>query len=91
MRMCSCRRFYVREMPMDNEAEVFLNSVPLLASLTREERTQLVQALDERTYEKDEWVIRQVCSSLPCLVQLKSLYVGHGNGCGCKKSGQASL
>ena len=50
---------------MDNEAEVFLNSVPLLASLSREERQQLVQALVEQVYEQEAWVIQQVSINAP--------------------------
>lgn len=53
----------MREVTVDNEAEVFLNSVPLLASLSREERQQLVQALVEQVFDQDAWVIRQVCSA----------------------------
>ena len=45
---------------MENEAEVFLNSVPLFAGLTREEKTQVVQALQEEAYQQGDWVIRQV-------------------------------
>ena len=51
---------------MENEAEVFLNSVPLLSSLSREERMLLLQALEERVYEQDAWVIRQV-GAVQCL------------------------
>ena len=45
---------------MENEAEVFLNSVPLFAGLMREEKTLVVQALQEETFDQGEWVIRQV-------------------------------
>lgn len=45
---------------MENEGEVFLNSVPLLASLSREDRVRLLQALEEKVYDRDAWVIRQV-------------------------------
>ena len=55
----SCGRYYVREVTVENEGEVFLNSVPLLASLSREDRVRLLQALEEKVYERDAWVIRQ--------------------------------
>ena len=51
---------------MENEAEVFLNSVPLFAGLTREEKTQVVQALQEESYQQGDWVIRQVFFSTCC-------------------------
>jgi cGMP-dependent protein kinase 2 len=42
-----------------NELEVFLNSVPLLNSLNKEERITLADAMEERRYEKDQRVITQ--------------------------------
>ena len=60
MRLEVCCRYHVREVVVENEAEVFLNSVPLFAGLTREEKTQVVQALQEESYQQGDWVIRQV-------------------------------
>ena len=56
LHMC---RFHVREVPVENEAEVFLNSVPLFSGLMREEKTLVVQALQEESFEQGEWIIRQ--------------------------------
>lgn len=47
---------------MENEAEVFLNSVPLFSGLMREEKMLVVQALQEEYFEQGQWVIRQVGS-----------------------------
>ena len=52
---------------MENEAEVFLNSVPLFSGLMREEKMLVVQALQEEYFEQGQWVIRQVGSGpRPC-------------------------
>lgn len=44
--------------------ELFLNSVPILASLTREEKMMLVDALEEQAYPPSSRVINQVCTCL---------------------------
>lgn len=48
-----CYRFFVRETQENqvSQVELFLNSVPILAPLTKEERMRLVDALEEVTYQ----------------------------------------
>ncbi len=57
----SCRH-HVREVHQDetSQVELFLNSVPILASLTREEKMMLVDALEEQAYAPASRVINQV-------------------------------
>lgn len=64
----------MREVHQDetSQVELFLNSVPILASLTREEKMMLVDALEEQAYAPASRVINQVCiastsASLPSL------------------------
>lgn len=45
-----------------SQVELFLNSVPILASLTREEKMMLVDALEEQAYAPASRVINQVGS-----------------------------
>lgn len=54
-------RTYIQEGAENkiNELEVFLNSVPLLNSLNKEERIILADAMEEKKYEKDQRVITQ--------------------------------
>ena len=40
--------------------ELFLNSVKLLANLTRDEKTRLLDALDEQSYQPGAAVVMQV-------------------------------
>ena len=51
-----------------NEVATFLNSVPLLNGLTREEKMRLLDALEERTFKPGERIVSQViantCSSI---------------------------
>ena len=58
----------MREVHQDetSQVELFLNSVPILASLTREEKMMLVDALEEQAYPPASRVINQVCTAL-CL------------------------
>ena len=59
----------MREVHQDetSQVELFLNSVPILASLTREEKMMLVDALEEQAYAPASRVINQVCiASTPC-------------------------
>lgn len=53
----------MREVHQDetSQVELFLNSVPILASLTREEKMMLVDALEEQAYAPASRVINQVC------------------------------
>ncbi len=46
------RRYFVREVQETqvSQVELFLNSVPILSPLTKEERMRLVDALEEVTY-----------------------------------------
>lgn len=62
----SCR-YYVRELHQDetSQVELFLNSVPILSSLTRDEKMMLVDALEEQVFAPAAKVINQVC----CLSQ----------------------
>lgn len=55
-------RHHVREVHQDetSQVELFLNSVPILASLTREEKMMLVDALEEQAYAPASRVINQV-------------------------------
>ena len=59
--VCVCRH-HVREVHQDetSQVELFLNSVPILASLTREEKMMLVDALEEQVYPPASRVINQV-------------------------------
>jgi cGMP-dependent protein kinase 2 len=45
-------RYYVREVQenQSSQVEIFLNSVPILSPLSREEKLRLVDAFDESTY-----------------------------------------
>ena len=43
-----------------NEVATFLNSVPLLNGLTREEKMRLLDALEERTYQPGARIVSQV-------------------------------
>ena len=43
-----------------SQVEVFLNSVPLLASLSREEKLKLASVLEERTFMPEERVVKEV-------------------------------
>ena len=55
-------RYYVREI-QETEAsqiELFLNSVPILASLSRDEKLRLVDALEQQTFKPTARVINQV-------------------------------
>lgn len=45
-----------------SQVELFLNSVPLLASLSREEKLLLVDALEEQTFPAGTCVVKQVQS-----------------------------
>ena len=58
-----CYRYHVRELHQDetSQVELFLNSVPILASLTRDEKMMLVDALEEQTFAPAAKVINQVC------------------------------
>lgn len=58
-------RHHVREVHQDetSQVELFLNSVPILASLTREEKMMLVDALEEQAYAPASRVINQVCTA----------------------------
>ncbi len=47
-----------------SQVEVFLNSVPILASLSREEKLKLADALEEHTFEPQQVIIEEVCYSL---------------------------
>lgn len=57
----------MREVHQDetSQVELFLNSVPILASLTREEKMMLVDALEEQAYPPASRVINQVGAMLP--------------------------
>lgn len=54
-------RHHVREVHQDetSQVELFLNSVPILASLTRDEKMMLVDALEEKSYAPASRVINQ--------------------------------
>ncbi len=45
-----------------SQMELFLNSVPLLASLSREEKLLLVDALEEQTFPAGTCIVKQVQS-----------------------------
>lgn len=64
--MCFCR-YHVRELHQDetSQVELFLNSVPILASLTRDEKMMLVDALEEQIFAPAAKVINQVCCDEP--------------------------
>ncbi len=47
-----------------NEVATFLNSVPLLNGLTREEKMRLLDALEERTYQPGSRIVSQVRADL---------------------------
>ena len=43
-----------------SQVELFLNSVPLLASMSREEKLKLASVLEERTFMPEERVVNEV-------------------------------
>ena len=47
-----------------NEVATFLNSVPLLNGLTREEKMRLLDALEERTCKPGDRIVSQVSAHL---------------------------
>ena len=55
-------RHHVREIHESeaSQVELFLNSVPLLASLSRDEKLQLLDALEEQVFEATSHVINEV-------------------------------
>ena len=59
-----CCRHYVREVHETDasQVELFLNSVPILAPLTRDEKLLLLDALEEQVYGPGVRVINQVGS-----------------------------
>ena len=63
--------------------ELFLNSVPILAPLTRDEKLLLLDALEEQVYGPGVRVINQVCS---CTVDFARPSVAQSMLSGC--SGQ---
>ncbi|KAG2493728.1 hypothetical protein HYH03_007951 [Edaphochlamys debaryana] len=54
-------RFFVREVQETqvSQVELFLNSVPILSNLSREERIRLVDAFEEVTYQAGQKVITE--------------------------------
>ena len=44
-----------------SQVEVFLNSVPILASLSREEKLKLANALEEQNFEPNENIVEEAC------------------------------
>lgn len=52
-------RYFVRELQETqvSQVELFLNSVPILANLSREERIRLVDAFEEVTYQAGQKAI----------------------------------
>ena len=67
----------MREVHQDetSQVELFLNSVPILASLTREEKMMLVDALEEQAYAPASRVISQVCTASILRVFVLSLWL----------------
>ncbi len=57
MRFCE-RRYFVREQneTQVSQVELFLNSVPILGSLSRDERLRIVDALEEIVYQQGQKV-----------------------------------
>lgn len=55
-----------------SQIEVFLNSVPILASLSREEKLKLANALEEQTFEPDQNVVIEVKPS-NCLIRTQDI------------------
>lgn len=55
------RRQYMQEVKETeaSQVELFLNSVPLLASLSREEKVMLVDALEEQVFPAGTCIVRQ--------------------------------
>ena len=56
-----------------SQVELFLNSVPLLASLSREEKLVLVDALEEQAFAPGTRVVQQVPP--PALASLSSSHL----------------
>lgn len=54
-------KYYARENQESevSKIEIFLNSVPILASLSREEKLQLVDALEYETFNQNTTIIKQ--------------------------------
>lgn len=56
-----------------SQVEVFLNSVPILTSLSREEKLKLANALEEHTFEPQEHIIEEVCCPLQVRKHVKNV------------------
>ena len=54
-----------------SQVEVFLNSVPILASLSREEKLKLANALEEQNFEPKEKIVEE--ARLLTLIKLTSI------------------
>lgn len=59
-----CRR-HVKQLQesKQHDIEVFLNSVPLLSSLSKEEKQRLADAMEEQSFTAGAEVIAEVCLS----------------------------
>ena len=45
-----------------SQIEVFLKSVPMLASLSREEKLKLASVLEEQTFKPKDKIVQEVCN-----------------------------
>lgn len=45
-----------------SQVEVFLNSVPILSSLSRDEKLKLADALEEQSFEPEQQIVTEVPS-----------------------------
>jgi hypothetical protein len=60
------RRRHVKEVEENksSQIEVFLNSVPMLSSLSREEKLKLASVLEEQKFKAKEKIVEEVHTSL---------------------------
>lgn len=59
-----------------SQIEVFLNSVPILTSLSREEKLKLAAALEEQSFEPQQNVVEEVCIPT-AFISERSLQIAH--------------
>ena len=74
----ACRQFVQEAKESEaSQVELFLNSVPLFKSLSREEKLMLVDALEEHLFPAGTTVITQARASLQSYAQPSAAKVPH--------------
>ena len=76
--MCVFSRYFVRNQKQAtiSQVELFINSVPILAPLTREERMRLVDALEECVYPPGSKVVEvSICRACMSAVSVHCVHI----------------